>query len=162
MPHASQKGERLLVVSAGNAASNDMTDDNRNRRPPPKNSARSYPERVLDEAAKHHDQAAQSLKLSAAMVAKARELVAQTRKKLRQTERVGEEEHPAESIAGKAKSVSIPYSVATDTDDNLALNRRLQAEQQALLEKNRELRQAIKKKLQRHRDALRRTDSRKR
>ena len=137
-----------------------MTNDDR-KRPAPKNNARAYRERVLGQAAKHRDQTARSLKLSAATVAKARELVAQTREKLKRTERLAEEDHPAESIAGKLKG-SIPYSVATDAGDNVALNRQLQAQQQALLERNRELRQAIKKKLQRHRDALRRADSKKR
>lgn len=137
-----------------------MTDDNRNRRPVPKNSARAYRERVLHEAANYREQAAQSLRLSAAMVAKARELVAQTRQRLEP--RLAEEEHPAESVGSKAKSGKIPYSVVTDTGDNLALNRQLQAEQQALLERNRELRQSIEKKLQRHRDALGSADKRKR
>jgi hypothetical protein len=150
------------LISAGNAASSRMTNDDRNRRPSPRNSVRAYRERVLGQSAKHRDQAAQSLKLSAAMVAKARELVAQTRKRLRQTEPPADKEHSAQTVAGKVKSGSIPYSVATHTGDNLALNRQLQAEQHALLEKNRELRQAIEKKLQRHRDALRGEDIRKR
>ena len=150
------------LVSAGNAASSDMTNDDRNRRLVSKNSVHFYRQRVLSDAANYHAQAARSLKLSAAMVAKARELVAQTRKRLGQTERPAHEEHPAESVAGKAKPGSIPYSVATDTGDNLALNRQLQAQQHALLERNRELRQSIKKKLQRHSDALRHADTRKR
>ena len=129
-----------------------MTSDDRNRRRVPKNGARAYRQRVLDEAANYRDQAAQSLKLSAQMVAKARELVERTRKKLGQTEQPADEEHPAESVATKGKSGSIPYSVATDTGDNLALNRDLQAQQHALLKRNRELRQSIKTKLQRHRD----------
>ena len=139
-----------------------MTNDDLNRRLVPKNSARAYRERVLGQAANSRDQAAESLRLSAAMVARARELVAQTRKKLRQAERPAEEEHPAESGADKAKSGRLPYSVATDARDNLALNRQLQAQQQTQLERNRELRQSIKKKLQHHRDALRREDARKR
>ena len=157
-----RSSERLLVVTAGNAASDVMADYDRNRRPMPKNSARAYRERVLHQAANYHDQAARSLKVSAAIVAKAKGLIAQTRERLGQTERPVDEEHPAESIASKAKSGRLPYSVATDTEENLALNRQLQAQQHTLLEKNRELRQSIKKKLQRHRDALRRADTRKR
>lgn len=162
MADASQEGERLLVVSAGNAASSNMTNDDRNRRPMTKNSARAYRERVLGDAANYHDRAAQSLKMSAAMVAKARELIGQTRKKLRLTEPVADEKHRPQSVADKAKPGRIPYSVATDTGDHLALNRELQAQQHALLEKNRELRQSIEKKLQRHRDALHGADTRKR
>ena len=128
----------------------------------PKRSTRAYRQRVLSDAAKYRDQAADSLNLSAAMVARARELLAQTRKKLGQTERPAGEDHSLGSAPGKAKSGSIPYSVATDTGDNLALNRQLQAQQQALLERNRELRQAIKSKLQRHRDALGSASTRKR
>jgi len=139
-----------------------MTNDDRNQRPMAKNSVRAYRQRVLGQAANSRDQAAQSLKLSVQMVAKAREVVERTRKTLKQTEQLAEEEHPAESVPGKAKSGRIPYSVATHTGDNLALNRQLQAEQQALLERNRELRQSIKNKLQRHHDALRSADTRKR
>lgn len=139
-----------------------MADNNSNRRPMLKNNTRAYRERVLGQAAKHRDRAAQSLKLSAAMVAKARALIAQTRKKLGQTGRPAHEDHPPENVANKAKSGSMPYSVETPPVDNLALNRQLQAEQHALLEKNRELRESIKTKLQRHSDALHRADNRKR
>jgi hypothetical protein len=139
-----------------------MADYNSKRRAMPKNSARAYRERVLSQAANYREQAAQSLRISAAMLAKARELIEQTRETLRHTGPRAGEEHPAESVPGRAKSVSIPYSVATQPGDNLALNRQLQAEQHALLEKNRELRESIKMKLQRHRDALGGANKRKR
>src|SRR5262249_30982155 len=99
-----------------------MTQANHNWPPIPKGSVRDYRQRVLDQAASYRDQAAQSLHLSVAVVAKARELIERTRKNLGQTGRLADK-RPAENIANKGKSGRIPYSVATNPFEALELNR---------------------------------------